>query len=327
MTPMPTTPAVFRGTEAVADGLVNASDLRGPRFVRLFRNVYATRWAPRTHELRCRAVALFAHPASVITGASAATLRGVPLAGPDDPVDLLVPSTNRLCPVDGLTVRVARVAQADSTPWHDIRLASPQRLLHDLLRTPPLPQAVSAADACLRAGLTTLDELRRFVSSRHDHGCTRARRALDLIDPRAASPRESELRVLLNLEGLHPTPRMVVRDGERPVATVALGFEQERVAVVVIDEPGPEDRHHLNLLTMAGWQVVLVLPDTTAADALARTHYAVRRTDHVEHVTWGRFAGPPTHTPRTQDPISPLAQPVPSGPRTASRRWSSRTRR
>ncbi|GAA4030981.1 hypothetical protein GCM10022247_65100 [Allokutzneria multivorans] len=287
---MPTTPPVFRGSEAVADGLVTANELRSPRFVRLFRNVYATRWAPRTHELRCRAVALFAHPASVITGASAATLRGVPLAGPDDPVDLLVPLTNRLCPVDGLTVRIAKVAEADSTPWHGVRLASPERLLHDLLRTPPLPAAVSAADACLRAGLTTVAELHRYVKPRSDHGSVHARRALDLVDPRAASPRESELRVLLNLEGLYPTPRLVVHERERPIATVALGFERERVAVVLVDEPTDDVRHRLNLLTMADWQVVIVVPGTTAAEALARIHRAVRHTSPTAPAAWGRYA-------------------------------------
>ena len=289
---MPTTPTVFRGTEAIANGAVTADQLRGPRFVRLFRNTYAVRNTPLTHELRCRAVALFAPPDSVITGASAATLCGVPLAGPGDPVDLLVSPANRTSAVDGLTVRIASTTEADSTPWRGIRLAKPERLICDLLRSPQLPDAVGAADACLRAGLTTLDELSRYLASRRDHGIRRARRAAGLLDPRSESIPESRLRVLLNLDGLRPTPRLAVLDGDRFVATVALGFERERVAVVLEDaglDPD-EERHLLNRLTLAGWQVVLVSTHalrTTPRDVLAKIHYAVhvtnRRTRHQRH--------------------------------------------
>ncbi|MCP3798489.1 hypothetical protein NLX83_04370 [Allokutzneria sp. A3M-2-11 16] len=285
---MPTTPTVFRGTEAIANGAVTATQLRSRRFVRLFRNTYATRTAPLTHELHCRAVALFAPPDSVITDASAATLRGVPLAGPENPVDLLVSPARRISAVDGLVVRVARTTEAESTPWHGIRLAKPERLIYDMLRSSQLPDAVAGADACLRAGLTTLDALNRYLDSRHDHGIRQARRARDFIDPRSTSVPESRLRVLLNLEGLHPTPQLTILDGEHFVATVALGFEHERVAVVLSDaDPGlDETRHLLNRLTMAGWQAILVSPTavhTTPHDALAKIHYALRRTTPTRH--------------------------------------------
>ncbi|MDQ3760358.1 MAG: hypothetical protein M3460_01230 [Actinomycetota bacterium] len=67
---------VFRGPEAVAAGVLTADQLRGPQFRRLYRDVYLPAAMPVTHPVCCEAVALALPTAAVITGRSAATLRG-----------------------------------------------------------------------------------------------------------------------------------------------------------------------------------------------------------------------------------------------------------
>ncbi|WP_165944033.1 hypothetical protein [Saccharopolyspora karakumensis] len=59
------------------------------RFLRVFHGVYTTPTTPLTHALKCAAAALTAPEDSVITGRSAATLRGVDLAGFGDPVEVI----------------------------------------------------------------------------------------------------------------------------------------------------------------------------------------------------------------------------------------------
>jgi very-short-patch-repair endonuclease len=100
-------------------------------------------------------------------------------------------------------------------------------------------------------------------------GARQARQAVALADPRAESPPESRLRVLLALAGLSAVPQFTVRDGEgRFVARVDLGFPEQRVAVEYDGlwhadrQQFQQDRRRLNRLVSAGWTVLHV----TAAD-------------------------------------------------------------
>src|ERR1700712_5144150 len=51
-------PMVFRGSEAVAAGLLTRGQLRGPSVKRLFRDVYVDGRTTVTHEVRCRGATL-----------------------------------------------------------------------------------------------------------------------------------------------------------------------------------------------------------------------------------------------------------------------------
>jgi hypothetical protein len=81
---------VFRGTEALAAGIVTKEQLRGPGVRRLFRDVYLPAGMRFTHQMRCEGAALLAPPEAVLTGRSAATVLGVELARPTDPVEFVV---------------------------------------------------------------------------------------------------------------------------------------------------------------------------------------------------------------------------------------------
>jgi hypothetical protein len=255
----------FRGSEAVAAGALTAAQLRGPAVRRLFQDVYAPAGIPDTHELRCEAAALAVHPDAVITGRSAATLRGVPLARAKDPIELVVPETVRVFRRTGLDIRRTEHRGDESQPWGRIGLATPLRMGLDLLLDRSLPDAVADLDAVLRAGLVDRSELRRVLSARRDRGIIQARRAEELADPRAESPPESRMRVWLVLDGLCPQPQYWIEDSRGRLVRVDLAFPEQRVAV---EYDGAwrngqlwalnHDRDRLNRVQAAGWEVVFV---------------------------------------------------------------------
>ena len=276
----------FLGSVAVQAGDLTAGELRGPLVKRLFQDVYAAARAPDDHELHCAAAALVLPPSAVLTGRSAATLRGVRLAGPQDPVELVVPEAVRVFRRFGLRVRRSDLEPGEWVGWRTIGLATPARMVLDLLLERPLPEAVADLDAVLRAGVLERSTLRRMLAVRHDNGIRQARRAEELADPSAESRPESRMRVLLVLDGLAPVPQHWVSDADGRFARPDLAFPELRLAVEY-DGGWREgdrwalarDRDRLNRLAAAGWEVVFVtaplLRDPralvrTVRDALAR---------------------------------------------------------
>lgn len=255
----------FRGSEAVAAGVLTAAQLRGPAVRRLFQDVYVPAGIPDTHEVRCEGAALALHPDAVITGRSAATLRGVALARAKDPIELVVPETVRVFRRVGLDIRRTQQQGDESRPWGRIGLATPLRMGLDLLLDRSLPDAVADLDAVLRAGLVDRAELRRVLSARRDRGIVRARRAEELADPRAESPPESRMRVWLVLDGLRPEPQYWIEDSRGRLVRADLAFPEQQVAV---EYDGAwrngqlwalnHDRDRLNRVQAAGWEVVFV---------------------------------------------------------------------
>jgi very-short-patch-repair endonuclease len=256
---------VFRGSDAVRAGVLTRGQLRGPAVRRLFQGVYSPMGVPQTHELYCAAAGLALPPSAVVTGRSAASLRGVALAYPEDPVEVLVPLESRVVRGSGLAVRRTVVQSDEWRAWSGIRLATPQRMALDLLLDRPLPDAVADLDAVLRARLVTLSEVRSLVEQRGDRGIVAARRAVQLADPRAESRPESRVRVWLVLDGLHPVPQHWIEDATGRLARVDLAFTEQRVAVEY-DGSWREgelwalnrDRERLNRVQAQGWEIVFV---------------------------------------------------------------------
>jgi len=88
---------------------------------------------------------------------------------------------------------------------------------------------------------------------------------VQLADPRAESPPESRLRVLLALAGLPAVPQFTVRNDDGAfVARVDLAFPEHKIAVEYDGAwhgaPGQlyKDRRRQNLLTAVGWRTVFV---------------------------------------------------------------------
>ena len=98
---------VFRGSDAVRDGLLTEHQLRSAAWVRLRHDIYADARLDRDHALACRAALLRLSPGVVIGGPSAAYLHGVEHAATfTDDVHILVPRPLRIGAQRGLRVHV-----------------------------------------------------------------------------------------------------------------------------------------------------------------------------------------------------------------------------
>ena len=131
---------MFRGTDAVAQGLLTRDALRSRCRRRLLRDVHADAALPDDQRLRLAGAALFVPSDAVVSGRSAAYLLGLREAVAEaTPVEVTVPSARRFGPVAGLRVRWATVPDGDVTARGRHRCTS--------AGLPPVPQCrVSRAD-------------------------------------------------------------------------------------------------------------------------------------------------------------------------------------
>lgn len=256
---------LFRGSAAVAAGEVTWKRLGGPDYVRLVRDVYVRRGVRVTHQLRCAAVAMIIPPDAVISGRSAAAVRGVSLAQPWDPVEVVVAESDRFGPVRGLAVRRTPKPEVDGRSWRDARLATVERMGLDLALRPELSDAVADLDAVTRAGFLEPDRLGNYLVGRREHGIRLARRAVEMIDPRAESRPESKLRVILALAGIALTPQVELLEPSGAVlARLDLADVDARLGV---EYDGAwksglahlsRDRDRINRVENAGWRLVFI---------------------------------------------------------------------
>lgn len=152
--------APFRGSLAVAAGLLTARQLDRPAWRRLFRDVYIRADAPVDHLILCQAAACCPAGAALSHG-SAALIHGADLLplGPS-PVHLTVPLPSRMTALAGLSVHHARLDPDEVVRRRKLLTTSPRRTAFDLGRGESLVDRVIALDALL---------LRRVLRS-HDLG-------------------------------------------------------------------------------------------------------------------------------------------------------------
>lgn len=136
----------FRGTDAVAAGVVTPKILRGPRFRRLFSGIYIRADVEVTFEVRSRAAYLLLDGSGVLGGFSAAELLGASCGPLDAPAEVVVVFGGvRTRP--GLLVRHDELAPDEVTHVAGWAVTSPLRTAYDLARRLPLVEAVVALDA------------------------------------------------------------------------------------------------------------------------------------------------------------------------------------
>ncbi len=285
-------PDVFRGADALAEGVLTPSQLRDrTRVVPVVRGVYRPSSVPLTHALKCRGAGLVAPSQARVTGRSMVTALGVPLARPEDPVRMVI--TGADAPrIAGIDVREVARGPLGSERWHEARLASRVRMGFDLAARAPLEEAVAHLDAAAHHGLLDLGALAAWVTGRHDDDVVAVRAAVALADRRAESPPESVCRVRLLAVGLDVVPQLVVRDADhRFVARLDLGIEQLRIAV---EYDGAwhggggqvvRDRERLNRLREAGWVVVHVTAAMLATRGALEAAVLAEVTRRVAHRT------------------------------------------
>lgn len=200
--------------------LVLGSDLRrtgleparaGLHHVRQGVWVAADTWAylppEQRHAALVHATDLCRDDGAIYCCTAAAAVWGLPRVGPwPTSVHGHITGT-RIRGSDVLTYHVAEPAATILV--NGVSVTSPARTIIDLARRDTLATAVAAADAALRRGLCTRDELSAEVAAipRRHRGRAAAALVRDLADPGSMSPGESLSRVQMYLLRL-PRPRL-----------------------------------------------------------------------------------------------------------------------
>ncbi|MBA2322486.1 MAG: hypothetical protein H0V92_00160 [Pseudonocardiales bacterium] len=195
----------FRGSEAVALGLLTPGQLRGARYRRLFPDVYVRAEAANDLALMSRAAYALSRGTGVLGGYSAAEFWRTGCAPSGVPAEVIVPEGEmRTCP--GLVVHRDVLASDEIRTVSGVPVTTALRTAYDLARWRPLVDAVVVLDALAgRAGFAppeVLDLARRYPRAKGRRGLPRV---VELADPHADSPMETRLRLLLVLGGL-PAP-------------------------------------------------------------------------------------------------------------------------
>ncbi len=221
----------------MACGLIGANQLRGPRYRRLFPDVYLPASAgPLDLAVWSRAAFLLVeHRGGLLGGYSAARLLGADCAPPDTPAEVIVAGGQRRHP--GLLAHRGDAAGPDRWQVSGCVVTSPERTAWDLGRRLDLTEAVVALDALGRVRgpgrFAPADLLVRREREPGARGCRRLDRVVALADPRAESPMETRLRLLL-VEGGLPVPVVqheLLDEHGFVVARFDLAYPEELLAV------------------------------------------------------------------------------------------------
>ncbi|NUT35658.1 MAG: hypothetical protein HOV79_21600 [Hamadaea sp.] len=248
--------SVFRGTTAIADGLLTGAQLASTRtWRRLRRDVYCDAALSPDHGLDCQAVALSLPGPFYFSLASAAWLHGIDHAADfGDLVHVTVPPESRGGRWAGVRTYQGRLDDADRRLVDGLPVTSPQRTAWDIAARLPVQEAVPILDALLARAIVTPDELRDYAAARVGiRGYRKAEQALAVADGRSRSPEASELRLAIVEAGLpRPIPHYTVETPSGELTQPELAWPAYQVALV-FTRPGdavPEGYEQ------AGWGVV-----------------------------------------------------------------------
>ncbi|MFD5091437.1 endonuclease domain-containing protein [Amycolatopsis thailandensis] len=269
----------FVGSRAVSEGDLTRAQLRSGPYNRLFQDVYAPIGIPRDHELRCKAAILVVPDGAVLTGCSAATVRGFPFSAENDLVEFVVPEVKGFRSLRGTQLRRTRLLGQDFEPWRDGLIATPARMTMDILTDTrlrrSLARVVGFLDVLLRAGFIDRETLDEYLRTRHDNGIVRARQALDLSDGRAESVPESEVRVWLRIHGIEAEPQVEVYSGTRFHGRLDLAIREAKLAIEYdgawhLEGEQPRlDARRRALIEAEGWEFVVITKEELYADPRA----------------------------------------------------------
>jgi hypothetical protein len=260
--------APFRGSEAVASGLLTSRQLCGPRFRRLFRDVYVGASAPVDHLTLCKAAALLLPPCGALSHRSAAMLHNANVLGVDQPVEVTAPAGLR--PKPGLAVIRSPLRPADVGRRGGLPVTNPLRTAFDLARGRDLISAVAGVDALLYQRVVRPETLRSYLDEHMGwNGITVARRVLHLARCHVESPMETRLRLCVVLDGLpEPVVQYEIRDtGGHFVARLDLAYPRRRVGLEYDGAHHRErdtfqrDAVRLNRLHLMDWTVLRFTAD------------------------------------------------------------------
>jgi hypothetical protein len=222
----------FTLAEASAIG-VTRDQLRGTVYRRLGWGLYCWAGLDDSPQLKLTAIAKRLPPGSAFSGLTAAWLHGLDVE-PCDPIEVTIPKTIRSGHRAGASVRRAALAGDEIVVRRGLSATSALRSVVDLGSRNPLAEGVVAADMFLHARLITVADLGTYIDEHpRARGIARLRRVADLAEPKAESPMETRLRMLLILAGLpRPEVQGAIHDDQgRPLGRPDLLYRSQRLAV------------------------------------------------------------------------------------------------
>jgi len=279
----------FRGSTAVAQGLITTAQLRGSAWTRLFRDVYIHASAQVDHLTLCQAVALILPPGAALSHRSAALLYGAQIVQRGQPVEVTAPLGAAMRGQAGL--RAVRSPLPCGAAWRrgGLPVTRPLRTAFDLARGPDLLEAVVGLDALLYRRAIALPSLAVYMGEHANwNGVRAARRAVSLARPDVESPMESRVRLRVVLAGL-PEPVVqhdVFDPAGRFVARLDLAYPWAHVGIEYDGDHHREratfrhDAVRLNRLRLLGWTVLRFTADDVRRNPdrmLAQIRMALKR--------------------------------------------------
>lgn len=251
-------------SEAIASGVLTRHELRS-RYVKLHRNVYATRELELTAQDRAIAAWLWSGREAVLVGNSAAAMLGTKWMSAGEPAEV---GRTRYPSPAGILVRSGIIADDEVHDLAGICCTTAARTAYDIGRRIPPDKGVIRVDALLNATRCDIADV-ASIATRYPgaRGIRRLRTTLDLADGGAESPQETRLRLLLVRAGL---PRLatqipVANDRGRVVRRIDMGWREWMVGVEYDGEQHwkdpaahEDDINRLEFLAARGWRIVRV---------------------------------------------------------------------
>lgn len=217
------------GSEALRQRKLTRYQLR-TEFRAIYPDIYLARHVAPSLRMRSEAAWLWTRRRGVLAGPAAAALHGANWIDEDEPVELIW--SNQHAPI-GIVTRSQRLRDNEITCVAGLPVTTVARTAFDLSCRLTTGEAVARLDALMRATPFSVEEV-LLVTKGHPRarGLQRLREALPLVDPAAASPKETWLRLLIVNAGL-PTPetQIPVVMHYRTVALLDMGWERFKVAV------------------------------------------------------------------------------------------------
>jgi hypothetical protein len=263
--------APFRGSVAIARGVLTRGQLAGPAWRRLFPDVYIFADAPMDHLTWCRAAGLALPAGAALSHRSAAYLFGVNLLprAALDRVELTVPTSARPR-ISAVTIHRSRLPIGDVARRGGLPVTNRWRTAFDLGRSPDLAASVAALDAMLFRRVIKHHELREIAADRKGWpGVVHFRTAAGLARAGVESVMETRLRLVVVRGGLpEPAVQVPVFDTSGLlVARLDLAYEALRVGLEYDGDHHRErgtfqrDAVRLNRLHLCGWTVLRFTAD------------------------------------------------------------------
>jgi very-short-patch-repair endonuclease len=273
---------VFLGSEAVRRGELTPYELR-TGFVPLFPGVHMPNHTVPSLRARTIGAWKWSRSKGVVAGLAAAALHGSDWVDDDIPIELISRNTN---PPTGIATRNELLTDTERGRSCGVVATTIERTAFDLGRHLERSEALGRLDALKRATAFKGAKVEALsVLHPGTRGLRQLRELLHLVDPGAASLKESWLRLLLIDDGL-PRPRTQIPVGADRclIGILDMGWDQYKVAAEYDGDQHRWDRkryvhdqRRLRRLQGAGWIVVRVIAEDTREDILARVRAALHR--------------------------------------------------